>query len=185
MWRLDRRFNALGQVKGQTEDVEVTPCIGLPVRGVESVIGRGGRRCNGSFSRCKLRNKTQGSLTTYMGAPATVYPDIHKAFLKGLYQRRAGRRAARTTHMNASREEKVSSMMRSPPSIRSSHLWIAPREECKGMRVAEMKLNARPHRSCYETGQEWSGGSLGLNVRRQLDSDRRGGWYLVRRCSLF
>ena len=79
------------------------------------------------------------------------------------------------THMNASREEKVSSMVRSLPSIRSSHLWISPVRERKGVRDAEMKLNARPHRSCSETGQEWSGGSLGLNVRAQLDSDRHGG----------
>ena len=77
--------------------------------------------------------------------------------------------------MNASREEKVSSMMRSPPSIRSSHLWTSPVGERKGVRVAEMKLNARPHRSCSETSQEWSGGSLGLNVRPRLDGDGHGG----------
>ena len=76
--------------------------------------------------------------------------------------------------MNASREEKVSSMVRSLPSMHSSHLWISPVGERKGVRVAEMKLNARPHRSCSETGQECSDGSLGLNVRVQLDSDRGG-----------
>ena len=172
---LDRKCNVLGQVKGQTEDVEVTPVIGLLAHGVESVIGRDGRRCNSPFSTSKHKNKIQGSLTTHMGSPATVYPDMHKAFLKGLYQRRAGTRAARITHMNASREEKVSSMMRSPPSIRSSHLWMSPVGGYKSVRVAEMKLNARPHRSCSETGQEWSGGSLELNVRQQLDSDGRGG----------
>jgi len=80
---LDRRWNALGQVEGQTKDVEVAPSVGLSAHGVEPVVGRDGRRCNSSFSTSKLRNQTQGSLTTYMGAPATVYPDMHKAFLKG------------------------------------------------------------------------------------------------------
>jgi len=176
---LDHRRNALGHVKGQTEDVEVTPCVNLPARGLESVVRRDGRRDNGAFSTSKRRNRTQGSLTTYRGTPLTVYPDIHMAFLKGWRQRRAGRRTATTTDMNASREEKVSSMVRSPPSIRSSHLRTSPAGEGKGVKVAEMKLNMRPHRSCSETSQEWSGGSLMLNVRPQLDGDglhdRRGG----------
>ena len=141
---LDRRRYALGQVKGQTEGVEVTPYVGLPADGVESVIGWDGRGCNVSFSTSKLRDETQGSLTTHMGTPATVYPDMHMAFLKGLNQRRAGRRAARITNMKASLEEKVSSMVRSPPSIRSSHLRISPGGGCESVSVAEMKLNAGP-----------------------------------------
>lgn len=100
----------LDQIKGQTEDIEVAPCVRLLGSTEEPVIDGGGRLCNGSVPMSKVNRETRGHLRAYMGTPSTVYPDMHKAFLLGLYQRRIAGRTARSTHMNASREEKVSSM---------------------------------------------------------------------------
>jgi hypothetical protein len=71
------------------------------------------------------------------------------------------------TDINASREEKVSSMQRDlPASACSSHLRTSPVERCKKLEGHRDEIEAAvSHRSCSETSQEWFGESLRRNVR--------------------
>ena len=67
MWLLHHGRNILDQVKGQTKDIEVASSVCLSVSVEESVIGRGGGLCDGSFRRQNSQTKHTRSLDSLHG----------------------------------------------------------------------------------------------------------------------